>query len=212
MGFLKKAFSAVTAPVKAAVSVVSNTAQGNIGDAAKAAVSGVTSLSPIAMAETASGGKLSDLASGLPIIGSASGKFIDSSGKIGGSAGDFSGSDLRTYLREGAKLGAVTVGGYYAAPALGLTGSLTAAGIGSQLASGDIRGGLSSAIGQYVPGEYDPLKGIAQGFLAKPTPFPSYKPSTPISIAGKPISGPNVLMVAGAALAAILVIKKIRKK
>jgi len=212
MGFFKNVVKAVAAPVKAAVSVVTNTAQGNIGDAAKAAVSGVTSLSPVTMVENVSGGKLSQATSFVPIVGSMGSKFISSSGTIGGSNGDFAGSDLRTYLREGTKLGAIAAGGSFLAPTLGVTGSLTAAGIGSQLGSGNIRGALGSAINSYTPEGFEGLGGVAQTLIQKrqPASNPIFEGSnTPLDFGS--VEGPSVLMIGALAIGSIFLIKAIKK-
>jgi len=215
MGFFKSIVKAVAAPVQSAVSVVSNVAQGDIKGAAKSAVSGVTSLSPVSQIENLSGGKFSELTSNVPILGSMGSKFISSSGTIGGSNGNFSGSDLRTYLREGAKLGAIAAGGYALAPTLGVTGTLTAAGIGSQIGNGNIRGGLQSALGAYTPEGYEGIGNLGQALIAK-------KPSSPVMappsmgqsnfLSGDSIEGPSVLLIAGLAIGAIFIIKKARGK
>lgn len=213
MGLFKKITNVVTAPAKAAAKTVKNVAQGNISDAAKSAVSSVTALSPVSMAENLSGGKLSQFSSAIPIVGSPISKFASASGTIGGSSGNYSGKTLRQYGREGLKLAAIGAGGYFAAPALGVGGTLTAGSVGSQLFSGDLRGALQSGINSYVPGEYSAFGGIASSLLQKrapssvPTEYPN--PSGGFMV---PSDGPSILAIAGLAIGAILIIKHARKK
>ena len=213
MGLFKKITNVVAAPVKAAAKTVSNVAQGDIKGAAKSAVSGVTSLSPVTQFENLSGGKLSQFANNIPFVGSPLSKFTASSGRIGGSAGDFSGSDFRQYLREGAKLGAIGTAGYFAAPSLGVTGTLTAGAIGSQAFSGNIRGALQSSIAAYTPEGFEGIGGIGQSLLQKRVPSSAPIGGTGgLNFAGSQDEGPSVLLIAGLAIGAIFLIKHVRKK
>lgn len=145
MGFkLKNVVRAVTQPARQAVKTVQSVAKGDLKGAVKNAVGAVAAGNPVTMANNATGGLGAQVAGAIPLVGSSASKFVASGSDM--SDGQFSGSTLRTYVREGAKLGALVAGGVYAAPALGISGT-TAVTTASALSKGNFSGAASSLAG-----------------------------------------------------------------